>query len=432
MWAASRYITRMARLMIATVASTGHVTPILPIARALVQRGHDVRWTSGEKHRARITATGARFVPYRFCRDIDESRLDEEFAGRAKLRGLASITHDIKHILMDAGPDQLRDLEALAAAEPFDAVICDIAYLGAQLFHERTRVPLVLINPVPLFITSRDVAPLGMALPPSASVLGRARNRSLSWLLQNVILRDVRDHYRQLRAELGLDPRAWFIDCHERASLVLQASVPGLEYPRSDLPDNVHFIGLPPAEPLPEFVAPPWFDELDGTRPVVHLTQGTIANAAPDLLAPALAGLAREDVLVVATTGGRPIEQLALGKLPSNARIAPFVPHSLLLPKTAAMVTNGGFGGVQIALRHGVPLVVAGATEDKPEVAARVAYSGAGVNLKTATPTPRAVRRAVRAVLQDGQVRTRALVLAAEYQRYDALALAVSHVEGLL
>ena len=36
------------------------------------------------------------------------------------------------------------------------------------------------------------------------------------------------------------------------------------------------------------------------------------------------------------------------------------------------MLTNGGYGGVQYALAHGVPLVVAGDTEDKPEVAARV------------------------------------------------------------
>jgi UDP:flavonoid glycosyltransferase YjiC (YdhE family) len=33
------------------------------------------------------------------------------------------------------------------------------------------------------------------------------------------------------------------------------------------------------------------------------------------------------------------------------------------------MVTNGGYGGVQMALSYGVPLVVAGASEDKPEVA---------------------------------------------------------------
>ena len=40
------------------------------------------------------------------------------------------------------------------------------------------------------------------------------------------------------------------------------------------------------------------------------------------------------------------------------------------------MVTNGGYGGVQQALANGVPLVVAGDSEDKPEVAARVAVVG--------------------------------------------------------
>jgi hypothetical protein len=42
------------------------------------------------------------------------------------------------------------------------------------------------------------------------------------------------------------------------------------------------------------------------------------------------------------------------------------------------MVTNGGYGGVQQALANGVPLVVAGDSEDKPEVAARVRWSGTG------------------------------------------------------
>ena len=64
------------------------------------------------------------------------------------------------------------------------------------------------------------------------------------------------------------------------------------------------------------------------------------------------------------------------------------------------MVTNGGYGAVQRALSMGVPLVVAGNTEDKPEVAARVAWTGAGVNLRTGTPTPSAVRAAVREVLE--------------------------------
>ena len=64
-------------------------------------------------------------------------------------------------------------------------------------------------------------------------------------------------------------------------------------------------------------------------------------------------------------------------------------------------MTNGGYGGVHHALRHGVPVVVAGKTEDKAEVAARVAWTGTGVRLRTSTPRPAQVRRAVRRLLDD-------------------------------
>ena len=105
---------------------------------------------------------------------------------------------------------------------------------------------------------------------------------------------------------------------------------------------------------------------------------------------------------MLASTGGRPVAQLTEqygAPLPVNARVAAFLPYDQLLPKTDVMVTNGGFGGVQQALAQGVPLVVAGSSEDKPEVAARVSWSGTGVNLRTGTPTAGRVRRAVRRVL---------------------------------
>jgi UDP:flavonoid glycosyltransferase YjiC (YdhE family) len=85
------------------------------------------------------------------------------------------------------------------------------------------------------------------------------------------------------------------------------------------------------------------------------------------------------------------------------------------------MITNGGYGGVQMALSHGVPLIVAGASEDKPEVAARVAWSGAGLNLKTGKPTPQAVRKAVRTILDDSRYRARAQALASEYRSFDPI-----------
>jgi UDP:flavonoid glycosyltransferase YjiC (YdhE family) len=78
------------------------------------------------------------------------------------------------------------------------------------------------------------------------------------------------------------------------------------------------------------------------------------------------------------------------------------------------MVTNGGYGGVQQALANGVPLVVAGDSEDKPEVAARVQWSGTGVNLHTGRPSPAMVAHAVRQVLERRSYHLRARALQAQ------------------
>lgn len=122
-----------------------------------------------------------------------------------------------------------------------------------------------------------------------------------------------------------------------------------------------------------------------------------------ELVRPALDALADENVLVVVATGGRPVSEL--GELPANARAAEFLPYDLLFPLTAVLVTNGGFGGVHFALEHGVPIVIAGDTEDKPEVATRVSWSGVGINLKTGHPKPDAIRSAVETVLSSPRYR---------------------------
>ena len=102
------------------------------------------------------------------------------------------------------------------------------------------------------------------------------------------------------------------------------------------------------------------------------VTQGTVATDFDDLLMPTIRGLADEDVLVVATTGKRTLAlDGAAGS--ANLRLERHVPFARLMPFVDVMVTNGGYGGVHFALAHGVPLVVAGQTEDKTEICARVA-----------------------------------------------------------
>lgn len=93
----------------------------------------------------------------------------------------------------------------------------------------------------------------------------------------------------------------------------------------------------------------------------------------------------------------------------------------MLLPKADVLVTNGGLGGIQQALAAGVPVIVAGVTEDKPAAAARVAYHGLGINLATATPTPDAVAAAAESVLKDDEMRGNVRKLAQVYAAHDPL-----------
>ena len=96
------------------------------------------------------------------------------------------------------------------------------------------------------------------------------------------------------------------------------------------------------------------------------------------------------------------------------------------------MITNGGFGGTQNALAHGIPVIIAGATEDKMEVAARIEYSGAGINLKKQQPTSGDIKKAVRMILDDSSYRKKAEELKVAYAEYDAPSLAVELVKDLI
>ncbi len=178
----------------------------------------------------------------------------------------------------------------------------------------------------------------------------------------------------------------------------MQLSVPSFEYPR-DIPSTVTFVGTPPIIPN-QAQLPSWANELDGSRKVVLVTQGTVANHDFDLLiGPTLAGLANEpDLLVIVTAGGRAIDDIP-GPIPANARLASYLPFEWALPKADVFVTNGGYGSVNQAMSYGIPLVTAGVTEDKADVNARVAWSGVGINLGTNNPTPQALREAIRSVL---------------------------------
>ena len=411
----------MANLVVATVPLTGHVQPMALLVRELVARGHAVRWYAAGKFAATVAAAGATFAPMRtdWCDDDVEPLL----RGR---RGLGRVKLQLREMFISPAVAQVRDLDELAAAEPPDAVIADAAHLGAALWCEKRGVPHAGLGISALMLRSADTAPFGSALPPARA------SRFLDWLIFRVLFRGTNRAYRRARAAVGLEPGTGTYFDVVSPQLFLQPTVPAFEYPRRDLPPHVHFIGPLVPRGVARAVLPWWWGDIEAAVrrrvPIVLVTQGTLATDPRALIEPALRGLSREPVLVIATTAGATLD----ASLPDNARIATYVPYEALLPYAAAMITNGGYGGVQMALAHGVPLVVAGGSEEKPEIAARVQWSGAGKDLRTGHPRATSVRNAVRAVLDDPRYRSRAQEIARDMAAHDAVREGAALIEDLV
>ena len=410
----------MTRVLVTTVPITGHVRPALPVVRELVRSGHEVVWYTGAKFASLVTDVGARYAPMRAGWDYDDADLDtmqaEQKTGRQRL-GWALLNVFVKPI-----PGYAADIDELIDAYDPEVVVADLGFPAGILAAERRGVPSVAFTISPLGVSSVDTAPFGLGLPPSSSPLGRLRNRSLNWAVQKVVFADSQRAAEQIRAGLGLPPLpGYFMDWGPLiADRYVHASIPELEYPRSDLPPGLEFVGAMLPEGVDGWTPPAWWPSLAEARrsgrPVVLVTQGTIATDPANLLLPSIRALADRDVLVVATTGGAdPDAVLPAAQRPANLRLERFVPFGDLLPAVDVMVTNGGFGGVQAALAAGVPLVVAGTTEDKTEVNARVAWSGAGISLRTDTPTGAQVAGAVDRVLTEPGFRRRAAELRDSY-----------------
>jgi UDP:flavonoid glycosyltransferase YjiC (YdhE family) len=424
----------MASVLLCSTPFRGHVVPLTAVARYLVSRGHRVRFLTGSNYREAVEATGAMFLPLPAEADYDDTDIDGAFPDRVGRTGLDGIRYDLSNIFLRPAAAQLRAVDEALAAEPVDVVLVESTFVAAVLLLvRRERPPVVNLGLSPLGLPSVDTAPFGLGIRPLRGPLGPVRNRLLGLIIEKGVFGSVQKEARQVVKQLtGADVQGFFMNAPALADAIVQFSVPSFEYPRRDLPSTVHYIGpvsrtTPSTGELPE-----WWPELDGSRPVVHLTQGTVANTNYDeLIGPAMSGLADEDVLVVVSTGGRPVSTLP-HPLPANVRAAEYLPYDRLLPVTDVFVSNGGYGGVHFALEHGVPLVVAGRTEDKAEVAARVAWSGVGINLRTNRPRAQKIRAAVRTVLADGHYRAASRRIGADIAASPGLPGLERVIEGLV
>ncbi|QIQ03002.1 glycosyltransferase [Streptomyces liangshanensis] len=429
----------MARILVASVPIPGHVGPLRRIAADLAGRGHDVTFVTGSQFADSAEAAGLRFVALSGIADFGPERQAEVYAGRGALRpGPEQLDYDFVKVFYEPVSEQHATLQRVLAEAPGEptVVLTDQSFMG----HWPVRLGAPGIRPaafigigvVPLSLNSVDTAPFGFGLPPDSSPEGRARNAEQNSMVEGMFAHSTGVLTGILR-DLGADADTMPFPMNAIAALpdrFLELAVEGVEYPRSDLPPGVRFVGSLPAELPGDLSLPEWWDDVLAAERVVVVTQGTTANRdLTQLIEPATRALADLDALVVVTTG-RPDATLA--GLPANVRVADHIPYAALFPHTALLVTNGGYGACLQALAHGVPLVIAGQSEDKIEVSARLAWSGAAVNLATETPGEGDVRTAVDTVLKDPRYRERARELQAESARHDAFEEIAHAVEEVL
>jgi len=407
------------------------MNPLLAVAQHLSSVGHNVTILTADVFRDKVIAAGLDFVSLTGIANFDYRRLEDFFPDKRNLRGMDLTVHYFKHAFGDTIPDQDRCIRQIMAKRPVDLILVDVPYLGAfplLLGPKNDRPPIVGCGVVPLLMTSVD---FGRSSQPDATPEGLLRNKEEN-LQFEAAFQPATDHINAVLARCGAPPMPRLVfDCIcILPDLFLQCTGEAFEFPRSDMPDTIRFAGPVLPKPSANFKEPVWWSDLDSGRAVVLVTQGTIANFDfNELIQPTLLALADEDVLVIAATGR---SDNGLMVVPSNARVESNVPFDRLLPKVDVLVTNGGYGAVHQALSLGVPIVIAGETEDKALISARVDWTGAGINLGTQDPTKEQIGIAVRTVLEDGRYRDRAHAIQQNFNEYNAPEMITQAIEALI
>lgn len=422
----------MGSVIVASPPVFGETVPVLEIAAGLVRRGHSVTALVGSRFAESAVAIGARHVPLPAGADFDDRQLLGANPERLTLPpGPRQYNWDLINVFVAGMNAQHEALQRLLAEDPDAALLCNSLFpglwpvaLGAPGRRPRTWVAMVANAIIVEDDATTATGPIPGLSGEEAASAHRAANNEFHAMLEPT------RRAAQLRlTELGAtEPMPAFYNAvYFLPDAIAALTVPEFDFPRATPPDSLTYAGILPPHPGTDPTKPEWWDDLDSGRPVVVVTQGTIANGdLSQLVEPALRALADKDVLVVAALGRDPS---VLGITPpDNARVARYLPFDELLPRADLLITNGGAGGTQLALAAGVPVVMCGTTEEKPMNAARVAYHRVGIDLGTATPAPEQIVEAVTTILGDATYREAASRLSGAYAAYDPIAT----VEALL
>jgi MGT family glycosyltransferase len=414
------------KILIASIPAAGHLNPLLSIASVLVESGHEVAVQVNEDLRAAVEAAGHRLLSEIPNAQTSPGYYFETYPERMqKSPGMEMTGYDLVHFFARNIAAQSASLKMALYDFPADLILADSIYWGTlpMLLGPRDKRPAI----AHLGVSVVNIGS-GKNLPMRPGETPEQREAELQ-LRERFMLRPAQQALNAALAGLGYPalPCPILEAMTELPDLYLHPGIESFEYPDSN--SKVRYIGALPT-PAGQLKLPKWWQQIDRSKYLVLVTQGTVANRDfGQVIAPALVALGgREDVTIIVTTGGQPVESIPVA-IPSNARIVSFLPYAQIMPEIDLLITNGGYGTVNMAISHGIPIISAGLTEDKEEVSAHVQWSGVGIDLRANQATPEAIRHAVHEIFTQPGYRERAQQLSLEFASHDVETELLSLIE---
>ena len=415
---------RMGHYAILAPAYTGHLNPLLVLARALQRRGHRITFLAPADAEAKLRQAGMDFLPIAALefpagewtrRAAHAGALTGFKASRAAGKTAGHFTRGIQ-----------RDLPGIATREGFDGLIMDQICIGTEGVCEATGLPMAVACSALAFHTESRVPPPLFSWRYRTSLPFRLRNLVGQFALNSTgwsVLREVTPY----RFRHRLSPPGFYHINELRPSLVQVAQQPAFfDFPRRHLPDHFHYTA-------------PWIDadvggnrnfpwnRLDG-RPLIYASLGTLQNRLEHVfqtISQACAGLEAQLVLALGREGAA-----VPGHLAGNPIVVDYAPQLALLRRAALVITHAGLNTTLESLREGVPMVALPITNDQPGVAARIHHLGVGEFVPIKKFTAPLLRQAVVRVMGSPSYREQAKHFAAILRREDGAADAAELIEA--
>lgn len=405
----------MSTILVYTSPARGHLYPIMHVAIALREAGHNVvvQTLAGEASHVAAAGLSPRAIDPRI-----EALRHDDYKGSNPLAGLQRAMRTFAA----RAEFEVEDLERAVAELRPDLLLVDANSFGASAFAEVSGLPWAGFLPYCLPVPSRDAPAFDPGFPPPEGPLGRLRD-DLLWMVQRWAAREPLAPVMALRARLGAAAVPSMDALFQRAPILLYLTAEPFEYPRSDWPENVRAIGPGPWAVPGE--APAWLQELPRPRVLVSVSSELQDDDA--ILRAALDGLAGEPGSLILTTAAH--DPAAFPPPNERVRVAQYLPHAAMVPHVDVVISHGGMGSTQRALANGVPVVVVPWGRDQMETGRRAERSGGGVLLPRGSLSPTRLREAVQEALakKAGAERVAAAFGAAAGARR-----AVELLEGLL